>query len=271
MPEWRLRDLRGGLVSMIFQEPMTALDPVYTIGAQIGETVRRHTGVGRAAARARALELLDLVRIPSPERRLDAYPHELSGGLRQRAMIAMALSCNPRLLARRRADDRARRDRAGAGADPAAPAAARAGHGHDLRDARSRRRFRDRRPDRGHVCRPHRRERPGGGGIAGAGAPVHRRAARLDRARPETRPRHRGHSRQPARYAASLAGLRLRAALRQADAGMPRRRAGAAFSRAGADGGLPRRARTAPGYGRGAAVRRRARRCRARIGMSRCR
>ena len=93
-----LRDLRGGEVSMIFQEPMTALDPVYTIGQQIGETVRRHTGCDRAKARARALELLELVRIPSAERRLDAYPHELSGGLRQRAMIAMALSCDPRLL-----------------------------------------------------------------------------------------------------------------------------------------------------------------------------
>ena len=94
----RLRELRGGLAAMIFQEPMTALDPVYTVGQQIGETLRRHTGMTRMAARARALELLELVRIPSPERRLDAYPHELSGGLRQRAMIAMALSCNPRLL-----------------------------------------------------------------------------------------------------------------------------------------------------------------------------
>jgi peptide/nickel transport system ATP-binding protein len=93
-----LRDLRGGLVSMVFQEPMTALDPVYTIGQQIGETVRRHTGCDRRAARARALELLELVRIPSADRRLGAYPHELSGGLRQRAMIAMALSCKPRLL-----------------------------------------------------------------------------------------------------------------------------------------------------------------------------
>ncbi len=98
MPKRALRDLRGGLVSMVFQEPMTALDPVYTVGQQIGETVRRHTGCNRKAARARALELLDLVRVPSAERRLDAYPHELSGGLRQRAMIAMALSCNPRLL-----------------------------------------------------------------------------------------------------------------------------------------------------------------------------
>jgi peptide/nickel transport system ATP-binding protein len=93
-----LRRLRGGLVSMIFQEPMTALDPVYTIGAQIVETIIRHKGGTRAAARARALELLELVKIPSAARRLDNYPHELSGGLRQRAMIAMALSCGPRLL-----------------------------------------------------------------------------------------------------------------------------------------------------------------------------
>jgi peptide/nickel transport system ATP-binding protein len=98
MPARDLRDLRGGLVGMIFQEPMTALDPVYTIGRQIGEAVRRHTGCGPNVARERALELLELVRIPSPARRLDAYPHELSVGLRQRAMIAMALSCNPRLL-----------------------------------------------------------------------------------------------------------------------------------------------------------------------------
>jgi peptide/nickel transport system ATP-binding protein len=94
----RLRELRGGLVSMIFQEPMTALDPVYTIGTQIAETIVRHKGGSRAAARARALELLELVKVPEARRRLDNYPHELSGGLRQRAMIAMALSCGPRLL-----------------------------------------------------------------------------------------------------------------------------------------------------------------------------
>jgi len=93
-----LRRLRGGLVSMIFQEPMTALDPVYTIGDQICETYIRHRGGTKAAARARALELLELVKIPSAASRLDNYPHELSGGLRQRAMIAMALSCGPRLL-----------------------------------------------------------------------------------------------------------------------------------------------------------------------------
>jgi peptide/nickel transport system ATP-binding protein len=93
-----LRNLRGGTVAMIFQEPMTALDPVYTVADQIIETIRVHKGGTREAARAKALELFELVKIPSPERRLNAYPHELSGGLRQRAMIAMALSCGPRLL-----------------------------------------------------------------------------------------------------------------------------------------------------------------------------
>src|SRR5467141_960932 len=98
LSDGEVQNLRGSLVAMIFQEPMTALDPVYTVGEQIGETVRRHTGCDRRTARARALELLELVRVPSAARRLDSYPHELSGGLRQRAMIAMALSCEPRLL-----------------------------------------------------------------------------------------------------------------------------------------------------------------------------
>jgi peptide/nickel transport system ATP-binding protein len=97
-PEKTMADLRGGTVSMIFQEPMTALDPVFTIGQQITETVIRHEGVSKAQADARALELLELVQIPSAKRRLAAYPHELSGGLRQRAMIAIALSCRPKLL-----------------------------------------------------------------------------------------------------------------------------------------------------------------------------
>ncbi|MBN9081037.1 MAG: dipeptide ABC transporter ATP-binding protein DppD [Rhizobiales bacterium 62-17] len=98
MREADMRAVRGSAISMIFQEPMTALDPVYTIGDQIAETVMRHQKIGRGAAMERALELLKLVRVPSPERRLKAYPHELSGGLRQRAMIAVALSCNPQLL-----------------------------------------------------------------------------------------------------------------------------------------------------------------------------
>jgi peptide/nickel transport system ATP-binding protein len=98
MDESALQDFRGGDVAMIFQEPMTALDPVFTVGRQIAETVQRHEGVSRSAGMARALELLELVQIPSAKRRLDAYPHELSGGLRQRAMIAVALACKPKLL-----------------------------------------------------------------------------------------------------------------------------------------------------------------------------
>lgn len=93
-----LSDLRGPVVSMIFQEPMTALDPVFTIGRQITETIRRHEPVSAAEASRRALELMELVQVPSAARRLLAYPHELSGGLRQRAMIAIALACRPRLL-----------------------------------------------------------------------------------------------------------------------------------------------------------------------------
>jgi peptide/nickel transport system ATP-binding protein len=98
MPPAEVRDFRGGTVSMVFQEPMTAMDPVFTIGRQIAETVQRHEGVSRRAGEARALELLELVQIPSAKRRLAAYPHELSGGLRQRAMIAVALACRPKLL-----------------------------------------------------------------------------------------------------------------------------------------------------------------------------
>jgi peptide/nickel transport system ATP-binding protein len=98
LPERNLADLRGALVAMIFQEPMTAFDPVYTIGQQIGEALRRHLNMDARAARARTKELLDLVQIPRAAARLDAYPHELSGGLRQRAMIALALSCRPALL-----------------------------------------------------------------------------------------------------------------------------------------------------------------------------
>jgi peptide/nickel transport system ATP-binding protein len=93
-----LEDYRGGMVSMIFQEPMLAFDPVFTIGDQIAESVARHTGADKAKARARALQMLDHVRIPNAKRRLDSYPHEMSGGMRQRAMIALALACGPKLL-----------------------------------------------------------------------------------------------------------------------------------------------------------------------------
>ncbi len=93
-----LSAFRGQTVSMIFQEPALALDPVYTVGQQIAESVMRHEGKSQADAMARALQMLEVVRIPSAKRRLDAYPHEMSGGMRQRAMIALALACKPKIL-----------------------------------------------------------------------------------------------------------------------------------------------------------------------------
>jgi peptide/nickel transport system ATP-binding protein len=93
-----MRKIRGNRISMIFQEPMTSLNPVLTVGAQIAESMRIHRGLGRRAAWDRAVEMLALVRIADPKRRAHEYPHQLSGGMRQRAMIAMALSCNPELL-----------------------------------------------------------------------------------------------------------------------------------------------------------------------------
>jgi peptide/nickel transport system ATP-binding protein len=98
LSEADMRQVRGRRIGMIFQEPMSALDPVFTIGEQISETARTHLGLGRRAARARAIERLAAVGIPAPERRYDAYPHQLSGGMRQRAMIAIALICEPALL-----------------------------------------------------------------------------------------------------------------------------------------------------------------------------
>jgi peptide/nickel transport system ATP-binding protein len=93
-----MKRLRGHRISMIFQEPMTSLNPVLTVGTQIAENVVRHLGVPWRAARDRACEMLDLVRIADARRRLDEYPHQLSGGMRQRVMIAMALSCDPQVL-----------------------------------------------------------------------------------------------------------------------------------------------------------------------------
>ncbi|WP_245363283.1 ABC transporter ATP-binding protein [Neorhizobium galegae] len=89
---------RGAVASMVFQEPRLALDPVYTLGRQIEETIMRHEGISRSQAAARALALFQKVKIPSPERRLQNYPHEMSGGMLQRSMIAMALACNPKVL-----------------------------------------------------------------------------------------------------------------------------------------------------------------------------
>jgi oligopeptide/dipeptide ABC transporter ATP-binding protein len=98
LSEPEMRHVRGARIAMIFQEPMTSLNPVFTIGSQIGEAVRLHQHTNRAETRNRTIEALRMVGIADPERRIDDYPHQLSGGMRQRVMIAMALSCNPRLL-----------------------------------------------------------------------------------------------------------------------------------------------------------------------------
>ena len=98
LPPREMERIRGRDISMIFQEPMSSLNPLYAVGYQIGETLRQHQGLSAKAARARAIELLDLVRIPNAHRRVDDFPHQLSGGQRQRVMIAMAVACRPRLL-----------------------------------------------------------------------------------------------------------------------------------------------------------------------------
>ena len=98
LPEHQMRQVRGNLISMIFQEPMTSLNPVLTLGFQIAETLIYHRGLDRAQAEAETLRILERVRIPSAASRLHEYPHRLSGGMRQRVMIAMALACKPKLL-----------------------------------------------------------------------------------------------------------------------------------------------------------------------------
>ena len=98
LPEKRLRQIRGDEISMIFQEPMTSLNPVFTVGRQIMESLIYHQSCPKAEAKAKAVEMLRLVGIPDPEKNVDCYPHQISGGMRQRVMIAMALACSPKIL-----------------------------------------------------------------------------------------------------------------------------------------------------------------------------
>src|SRR5213076_1278890 len=98
LPDEDMRKIRGARIAMIFQDPLASLNPVLTIGRQITEALETHRGMGRSAARKRAADLLTMVGIPGADRRIDDYPHQFSGGMRQRAMIAMSLSCNPELL-----------------------------------------------------------------------------------------------------------------------------------------------------------------------------
>src|SRR5690606_30179826 len=98
LPEKAMREIRGNRISMIFQEPMTSLNPVFTVGRQISESLMLHQGLSRRDALAQAERLLDLVQIAAPARRVREYPYQLSGGMRQRAMIAMALACQPKVL-----------------------------------------------------------------------------------------------------------------------------------------------------------------------------
>ena len=224
LPAAALAKLRGGAVSMIFQEPMAALDPVYTIGEQIAETIIQHEGCDTRTAMLRALGLLEQVKIPSAERRLKNFPHEMSGGMRQRAMIALALACKPSCAAGRRTNHGAGRHRADPDPAAAAPVAGGTRHGDRVRYPRRRRGRRDLRSHRGHVRRPLRRDRHHPRGDAPSAAPVYTRVAGIDRSWRHAWPRAGNHSRQPAQSGGTAAGVPLRAALPICHGCMPTRR-----------------------------------------------
>ena len=228
LSEEAMKRLRGHRISMIFQEPMTSLNPVLTVGTQIAENVVRHLGVSWRAARERAREMLDLVRIADARRRLDEYPHQLSGGMRQRVMIAMALSCDPQVLI---ADEPTTALDVTIQAqilDLMLELKEKTGTAivlitHDLgvvaeTTAAGRR----------HVCRPQGRGGAGRGAVRGAAASLY---ARPDAGDPAPRPRGRrrrhaaaaaGDSRPGAAAHARHRRLRLRAALRLRHRSLPR-------------------------------------------------
>lgn len=212
LDERTLAELRGTLVSMIFQEPMLAFDPVYTVGRQIVETIIRHEGTDETTARARARRLLERVQIPSAERRLGNYPHEMSGGMRQRAMIALALACRPALLLA---------DEPTTALDATVQiqillllrAAARTRHDDDFRHARYRRRDRDRRQPGGYVRRTDRGARPGPCRAARPGPSLYPRIARLDIAPGNARPASRAYPGIPAQLSELAARMQFCTAL----------------------------------------------------------
>ena len=137
LKEDELRQIRGNKIAMIFQDPMTSLNPVLTIGRQITEALELHLGMNKEQSRKRAVQLLEMVGIPGADARLNDYPHQFSGGMRQRVMIAMGLSCDPQLLDRGRADHGAGCDDPGADRGSGGASEGRAGHGHHLDHPRS--------------------------------------------------------------------------------------------------------------------------------------
>ena len=234
--EDELRKVRGNEMAMIFQDPMSSLNPVYKVGDQIVEQIQAHRDVSDADAHDQAVELLEAVGIPGAEQRADSFPHEFSGGMRQRAMIAMGLSTRARAADRRRADHRARRDDPGADHAAAAQAQRGAGPGDDPDHPRPGRRRRHRRPRPGHVRGRDRRVGDARADLLRPPAPVHVGPPGLDHA-PRPAAQRPARPDQGAAAVADLAarGLQVPAALparvRQVHAA-PRRSRRAAATRA---------------------------------------